>query len=137
MALAATSVVACGDDEDETGSGGSGGTGSGGSGNTSSSSSSSNSSSSSSSSTSSGMGGMGGGGSLSCTAGGTGQHTHQLVVPAADVMAGVEQTYTGTGSGHTHPVTVTAQDFMDLQNGMTVTIMTDDTHPHTWTISCA
>lgn len=141
MALAATSVVvsACGDDEDDTGSGGSGGTASTSS-SSDSSSSSSDSSSSSSSSTSSGMGGMGGGGgNLTCMSSNTG-HSHTLSIPSADVTEGTEKTYMsgGTHSNNPHAVTVTAQDFMDLANGMMVTIDTTDAgHPHTWTLSCA
>src|ERR1700752_3551793 len=44
---------------------------------------------------------------------------HELVIPAADVKAGVEKTYelTDNGSGHIQDVTGTAADFAKLQQG--------------------
>ncbi len=139
MALAATSVVACGDDEDETGSGGSGGTGSG---NTSSSSSSSNSSSSTSSSTSSGMGGMGGGGGSTCSATEiTNNHDHAFTMTDVSMLqADTPIDIQGT-SGHPHTITLSAADITSLEmgNSVTVTSTADGGGPHTHdvTISCA
>lgn len=68
-------------------------------------------------------------------------HNHTLPVTAADVAAGVEKTYMSQGAGHDantpHMVTLGAQDFADLANGITVTKMTTDSnHNHGWTISC-
>jgi len=64
---------------------------------------------------------------------------HMLVVPSADVQAGVEKIYDIMGAAqHTHLVTVTAADFAILKAGGTVmetsTITLD--HSHLITISC-
>ena len=68
---------------------------------------------------------------------------HDLMIPVADLTAGVERTYVSTpgGGGHTHEVTLTAADFTALQNGETVTKYSCRTPPnqtdHEWAISCA
>lgn len=71
----------------------------------------------------------------------TSNHGHSLTVPAADVTAGVEKTYSIQGtSNHDHEVKVTAADFTTLQGGQTVTISSvtpDSTHEHDVTVSCA
>jgi hypothetical protein len=69
---------------------------------------------------------------------------HQLEVSADDVNAGVEVTYDirGDNTGHTHEVTVSADDFADLQEGTSVELTSTDTgaagndHTHTVRLSC-
>jgi hypothetical protein len=89
-----------------------------------------------------GTGGSAGGGSVtSCntnvsTSDG---HTHTLMVPAADAVAGVDKTYTtGITEGHTHMVTVTAADFQILRSGQSVMKPTTlvDEHLHQVTVMC-
>ena len=69
---------------------------------------------------------------------------HKLEIPADDVTAGDEQTYDirGDNTGHTHSVTVTAEDFNTLQDGKAVTIESSDTgaagndHTHDIVLTC-
>lgn len=65
---------------------------------------------------------------------------HTLVIPAADVVAGVAKTYVleDNGSGHTHNLTVTVADFITLQNNLgIVEVSTADAgHTHNVTINC-
>lgn len=65
---------------------------------------------------------------------------HTLTIPAADVVAGVQKTYllVDNGSGHTHTITVTAADFITLQNNLgIVEVSTADAgHTHNLTINC-
>jgi hypothetical protein len=66
-------------------------------------------------------------------------HTHTLMVPAADVAAGAEKTYTTSNVGaHTHTVTVTAADMATLAQGQSVTKTSslDNQHVHEVTIMC-
>jgi hypothetical protein len=65
---------------------------------------------------------------------------HMLVVPAADVQAGVDKTYSIMGAAsHDHMVTITAAQFQMLQQGgmisdeSTVTLC----HMHKIDVSCA
>ena len=85
-------------------------------------------------------------GAASCTdfgAGATGSaissnHGHALAVPAADVNAGVEKTYDIQGtSTHNHQVTITAAQFVSLQSGNSVSVVsTVDGHSHEVTVTC-
>jgi hypothetical protein len=69
---------------------------------------------------------------------------HKFVVSAEDVIAGDEIVYDirGDNTGHTHSVTVTADDFSTLQDGDSVTIESSDTgaagndHTHDIILSC-
>lgn len=66
-------------------------------------------------------------------------HGHEMVVPLADVMAGVEVVYDIQGaSTHPHTVTLTADDFMMLQQGVAVVVIssTDSMHSHEVTVTC-
>jgi hypothetical protein len=49
-----------------------------------------------------------------------GSDPHDLVIPVADIEAGVTKTYSTTGTSHTHDITVTAADFEALRNGQAV-----------------
>lgn len=98
-------------------------------------------------------GGGGGGGNGGATTGGNclsnGTNTtvsvahtpnHSVTVPASDILAGAQKTYTLTdaGSGHTHTITVTAADFVNLQNNQGVVLTSTSTgHSHSVTINCA
>jgi len=66
---------------------------------------------------------------------------HTLMVSRDDVNAGSVKTYTleNNGSGHTHTLTLTGEDFTMLRNnvGFRKTSTTDDGHNHLVTISCA
>lgn len=65
---------------------------------------------------------------------------HHLVVPAADVVAGTDKTYSIKGTQtHDHTVTVTAADFANLAQGTTFTVTSTNTlsHTHTFSVVCA
>ncbi len=67
-------------------------------------------------------------------------HGHTLSVSRNDIEAGVEKMYSIQGSsGHDHMVTITADDFVDLQgnNNITVNSTNDDGHTHSVTVRCA
>jgi hypothetical protein len=106
-----------------------------------------------------GTGGSGGsGGSKDAGAGGGGQDAggmctgmltanismnhvgmeHILVIPAADVLAGVAKTYVTTGvtQNHMHYVALTAADFTTLQGGGVVTKHSCNGGDHQYTIKC-
>ncbi len=69
---------------------------------------------------------------------------HTLDIPVTDVLAAVDKTYDiqGNNTGHGHSVTVTADDFADLDAGAVVTIESSDTgavgmdHTYTVTLTC-
>jgi hypothetical protein len=67
-------------------------------------------------------------------------HGHALVVPAEDVAAGVEKTYSIKGtSTHDHKVTITPALFVQLgrAGAITVTSTAAGGHTHNVTVSCA
>ncbi len=117
----AASGIGCGDDEGAVGGGSGSGTG-GGTG---------------------GGGGPVGDGGAECSAIMTtigGNHGHTVDVTIGDVLAGVEKTYTFTGT-HTHSITVTAAQFTTIAaNGSVMVISTPggvDDHTHLVTITCS
>lgn len=68
-------------------------------------------------------------------------HTHTLTIPLATIQAGGEVSIAtsndGQGEGHTHQVTITAEDFTALKNGEHVTISScDGGHYHQYVLSC-
>lgn len=66
-------------------------------------------------------------------------HGHALVVPLADVMAGAEATYDIQGTAdHAHSVTLGADHFAMLQQGLQVTVASSlgGAHDHQVTIAC-
>jgi hypothetical protein len=66
-------------------------------------------------------------------------HGHALEVPLADVVAAADVTYDIQGtSGHTHSVTLTADQFAMLQEGtpVAVTSTVGDGHSHEVTVDC-
>lgn len=67
-------------------------------------------------------------------------HTHSFTVPKADVAAGVEKTYTLSNvNSHTHQVTLTAEQFSELESNHSIsaTSTSDSGHTHSVTVSCA
>ncbi len=66
-----------------------------------------------------------------------GNHGHVLNVTQADIDAGVDKTYTLSGSaGHEHMLTITAAQFAQLAAGESITsTSTATTHMHTVTVS--
>jgi hypothetical protein len=65
-------------------------------------------------------------------------HGHALMVPIADVIAGVDKVYDTTGSAmHCHQVTITAADFTALQNGEVVRVKSCNLTDHEYVLSCA
>jgi hypothetical protein len=69
-------------------------------------------------------------------------HTHTLTVMASQINAGMPTMFTVSMAGqpvHTHTITLTAGDFMQLRMGMPVTktSSTDSGHSHMYTIDCA
>jgi hypothetical protein len=85
-------------------------------------------------------GGDGGGGMCESTSAEIGtNHGHAVMIPAADVNAGAEMTYSIQGtSGHDHEITLTAADMTSLQGGGTVmvTSTTGASHTHEVTVMC-
>ena len=65
---------------------------------------------------------------------GTDDHEHTLVIVCADEDKATV-TYNATGSGHVHPVTLTGEQITMIVSGQTVTIETDDSHAHSWSLS--
>jgi hypothetical protein len=117
----------CGDDSN--GSGGSGGSGTGGA------------------AGGGGAGGAGGGGGAggsggtgaACTDGASGPsntHGHTINIPQIDIDDPKDTRYTSSGGEHSHLVDVTAAQVAELIANGTVTVMSDDTHQHTWVITC-
>lgn len=64
-------------------------------------------------------------------------HGHHLVIPLADWQAGNAGNYVTTASDHNHTVSINAQQMADLAANCTVTVNSNDTHPHTWIITIA
>lgn len=62
-------------------------------------------------------------------------HGHHLVIPLADWQAGNAGSYLTTASNHDHTVSLNAQQMADLAANCTVTVNSNDTHPHTWVIT--
>jgi hypothetical protein len=94
-----------------------------------------------------GGGGSGGGPGFGAGCSATGisnNHGHMLTVPTADLSLTVSKSYSIQGTaGHDHSVTLTAQNFADLKNGLSVTVISTSTdaapyglHPHTVAIKC-
>ena len=69
---------------------------------------------------------------------------HVLLVPPQDVVDGLERSYDirGDNVGHTHTVTLTAEDFASLRVGDPVTVISSNNgpvgigHDHTIVLSC-
>lgn len=96
----------------------------------------------------SGSGGSGGGAADMCTEdvtalcspsdGAVDGHTHTLVIPLADIMAGVTKSFESSEDvGHTHCVELTAEDFDTLKSGGVVKKPTCNGGNHEFVISCA
>lgn len=47
-----------------------------------------------------------------------------------------DRTYTSMGGTHDHSVDVTAAELSELAGNGTVTVTSQDTHAHTWVITC-
>lgn len=63
-------------------------------------------------------------------------HAHTTsALTMAEIDAAVPGDYNLMGGGHSHMVTVTAQNFADLQAGIALTLVSD-THGHTVSIQC-
>jgi hypothetical protein len=74
-----------------------------------------------------------------CTTGADGSsdsHGHTIAIPQADIDDPQDRLYTSSGGAHDHSVDVTAAQFAELAANGTVTVMSDDTHAHTWVITC-
>jgi hypothetical protein len=69
---------------------------------------------------------------------------HAISVSTVDVLDALEKTYDirGDNVGHTHSVTLTADDFVSLQMGETVSVVSSNNgpvgfgHDHTVRLSC-
>ena len=69
----------------------------------------------------------------------TDQHGHEILVSRTDVIAGVEKTYTTSGTAdHQHMIVVTAAHFATIAAGGTALTMTNlvDAHMHDVRIRC-
>lgn len=63
-------------------------------------------------------------------------HGHSIAIPQADLESPTgDKTYTSTGGTHTHQVTLTAAQRQALVDDCSVTVSSNDSHAHTWTIS--
>jgi hypothetical protein len=72
--------------------------------------------------------------------GGIDDPLHHLVVPAADIKAGVSKTYSIKGQQtHDHTITLEAADFANLATDTKVTVRSTSTlsHSHTFEVVCA
>ncbi|MBT8273819.1 MAG: hypothetical protein KJO77_08435, partial [Bacteroidia bacterium] len=70
----------------------------------------------------------------------TGNHGHSLVVPSADVNAGVEKDYSIDGTAnHGHMVTITAANFTSLSANQQIVVTSSNSagHMHSVTVTCA
>ena len=64
----------------------------------------------------------------------TDDHQHEFIIVCAD--ANVQQTtYTATGSGHVHLITLTGEQISTIINGGTVSFETNDSHLHHWELT--
>jgi hypothetical protein len=85
-------------------------------------------------------GGDGGGGMCESVSGEVAMnHGHVVTIPAADVNAGAEMTYSIQGTSmHDHMITLSAADMTSLQGGGTVmvTSTTGSGHTHEVTVMC-
>ncbi len=64
-------------------------------------------------------------------------HGHELEIPVADIMAGVETSYDADGtSGHCHRVVMTSEDFATLRAGGSVTKISCNGGDHEYVLSC-
>ena len=63
-------------------------------------------------------------------------HVHTIRVSCDDIANGDDVTYTSTNdNGHTHEVTITADQMVALAEGGTIEVQTNDSgHPHGWVI---
>jgi hypothetical protein len=80
----------------------------------------------------------GGSGDVTGTVQAASGHTHSgAVVTAAQITAGNAVMLTLTGSGHTHTANLSAQQVMDVGDGVTVSVQssTDSGHSHTVTFN--
>lgn len=68
-------------------------------------------------------------------------HGHILEIPQADIIAGVDRTYSIQGtSAHSHDVTITAAEFQALAAKQSLTARASTTgsgHAHNVSVSCA
>ena len=67
-------------------------------------------------------------------------HGHSLNVSKSDVTAGAEKTYSIMGSSsHSHEVTITANNFKQLQENKSITVNSNSGagHVHSVAVSCA
>ena len=66
----------------------------------------------------------------------TADHDHELLIPVADVTAGLAKSYDAKGaSPHAHWIQLTAEDFLTLQGGGTVNKYScNDAHEHEFII---
>ncbi len=67
-------------------------------------------------------------------------HGHNITIPKADVVAGIEKSYDITGSSsHPHSITVTVANFEKLKKNeqISITSSTDNGHSHGVSVSCA
>ncbi len=134
LGAAAALVSGCGDDKGGGGSGGGGGTGGGGGGGA---------GTGGGAGAAGGAGGAGAGGMAgACTPAATiaANHGHVLMVPAADVTAAADKSYSIMGTAtHNHTVMVTAANFATLKGRGTLTLTSSDSggHNHMITVMCA
>jgi hypothetical protein len=61
-------------------------------------------------------------------------HPHSFTVNCADLSSSTDVSYTASGSGHLHTVPITAAELAMVAAGQTVTINTNDGHPHVWEV---
>lgn len=65
-------------------------------------------------------------------------HGHTISVTLADVEAAANKTYDVSGGGHTHSLTITAQQFGQIKDGRTLNITSTSAngHSHIVTVMC-
>jgi len=64
-------------------------------------------------------------------------HAHIIEIPAEDFDNPTDGIYLSTGGDHDHDVAVSAAQLQELIDNCTVTVNSDDSHAHEWTLTFA
>lgn len=63
-------------------------------------------------------------------------HGHMVSIPQTHIDDPQDRMYGSTGGTHDHTVSVTSAQLTELAANGTVTVSSNDTHLHTWIITC-
>jgi hypothetical protein len=62
-------------------------------------------------------------------------HGHSLAIPVEPINNPVTSVFNSTGGDHSHAVLVSSAKLTELGQNCAVTVTSNDTHAHTWTIT--